>query len=81
MGDQWLRFLGDCRFTVGSRGGASLPDPYGRRRFEVDDFVLKGILARGTRVDAQGKALGQAILEMPIPWPEANHSPTDPRVP
>lgn len=41
MGDHWLRFLGDCRFTVGSRGGASLPDPYGRRRVEVDDFLLR----------------------------------------
>ncbi len=34
------------------------------------NFVLRGILGRGTRVDAQGKALGQAILEMPILLPE-----------
>ena len=34
------------------------------------NFVLRGILSRGTRVDAQGKALGQAILEMPIELPE-----------
>lgn len=35
------------------------------------NFVLKGVLAGGAsrslRIDAQGKALGQAILEMPIP--------------
>ena len=31
------------------------------------NFVVKGILSRPLRVDAQGKALGQALLEMP--WP------------
>jgi hypothetical protein len=34
------------------------------------NFVLKGVLdgggSRSLRVDAQGKALGQALLEMPI---------------
>lgn len=34
------------------------------------NFVLKGVLAGGAslslRIDAQGKALGQALLEMPI---------------
>ena len=38
------------------------------------NFVLPTILAGGgsvnLRIDAQGKALGQAILEMPIPAPE-----------
>ncbi len=29
------------------------------------NFVVKGILSRPLRVDAQGKALGQALLEMP----------------
>jgi hypothetical protein len=43
-------------------------------RFELPNlralnFVVRGILSRGTRVDAQGKALGQAILEMPITIP------------
>ncbi len=33
------------------------------------NFVVKGILSRPLRVDAQGKALGQALLEMP--WPPA----------
>ena len=31
------------------------------------NFVLYGILADSLRIDTQGKALGQAILEMPIP--------------
>jgi hypothetical protein len=31
------------------------------------NFVVKGILSRPLRVDAQGKAIGQALLEMP--WP------------
>ena len=30
------------------------------------NFVVKGILSRPLRVDAQGKALGQALLEMPF---------------
>ena len=34
------------------------------------NFVIKGVLGRITRVDAQGKALGQAILELPIAVPE-----------
>lgn len=47
-------------------------------RYELDNlwalnFVLEGILAgggsRSLRVDAQGKALGQAILELPIVIP------------
>jgi hypothetical protein len=47
----------------------------GVERFELPNlralnFVLRGILGRGTRVDAQGKALGQTILEMLILLPE-----------
>ena len=33
------------------------------------NFVLQGVLGQLTRVDAQGKALGQAILEMPVDVP------------
>ena len=40
------------------------------------NFVLHGILSRGTKVDAQGKALGQAILELPIELTEGG-SPVD----
>ena len=31
------------------------------------NFLVHGILSRGLRSDVQGKALGQVILEMPIP--------------
>jgi hypothetical protein len=41
-------------------------------RFELPNlgalnFVLRGILRRNLRTDAQGKALGQMLLEMPLP--------------
>ncbi len=29
LGDEWLRFLGDCRFCLGCEGGSSLLDPRG----------------------------------------------------
>lgn len=39
------------------------------------NFVLKGILGKGAsrslRIDPQGKALGQALLEMSLTLPEA----------
>ena len=46
----------------------------GVERYELPNlkafnFILRGVLSRGTRVDAQGKALGQAILQMPIDLP------------
>lgn len=49
------------------------------RRYELANlwainFVLEGILAgggsRSLRIDSQGKALGQVLLEMPIEIPE-----------
>ncbi|WP_435005556.1 AtuA-related protein [Tundrisphaera lichenicola] len=45
-------------------------DRYELPNLRALNFVLRGILGRGTRVDSQGKALGQAILEMPIMLPE-----------
>jgi hypothetical protein len=41
-------------------------------RFELPNlgavnFVLRGVLHRSLRTDAQGKALGQMLLEMPLP--------------
>jgi hypothetical protein len=41
-------------------------------RFELPNlkalnFVIRGALRRGLRTDAQGKALGQILLEMPLP--------------
>jgi hypothetical protein len=49
-------------------------------RYEMDNlgalnFLVAGVLAgggsRSLRIDAQGKALGQVLLEMPIEVPEA----------
>jgi hypothetical protein len=34
---------------------------------EALNFVVRGILQRSLRTDAQGKALGQLLLEMPLP--------------
>ena len=41
-------------------------------RFELPNlgalnFLLRGVLRRTLRTDAQGKALGQMLLEMPLP--------------
>lgn len=50
-------------------------------RYELDNlhalnFIVAGVLAgggsRSLRVDAQGKALGQVLLEMPMRLPEDN---------
>lgn len=35
LGDDWYRFLGNTRFTVGAKGGASLADPTGRLADQV----------------------------------------------
>ncbi|WP_442511572.1 acyclic terpene utilization AtuA family protein [Novipirellula sp. SH528] len=44
----------------------------GVERFELPNlhalnFVIRGILKQGLRTDAQGKTLGQILLEMPLP--------------
>lgn len=39
LGMKWFEFLGDCRFTVGSLGGASMLDPDGSRRERVNDYI------------------------------------------
>jgi hypothetical protein len=49
--------------------GASGVERYELPNLLALNFVIRGILGRSTRVDAQGKALGQAILEMPIVLP------------
>jgi hypothetical protein len=42
------------------------------------NFILPGVLAgggsRSLRLDAQGKTLGMALLEMPVPDPETGSS-------
>jgi hypothetical protein len=38
LGDDWLKFLASCRFTVGMKGGASIADPYGRLYVRADSL-------------------------------------------
>jgi hypothetical protein len=35
LGDDWYRFLGNTKFTIGAKGGASLADPKGRLADQV----------------------------------------------
>ena len=51
-------------------------------RFELSNlralnFVLRGVLRRSLRTDAQGKTLGQVLLEMPLPADVALSIPND----
>ena len=39
LGDQWLKFLGDCRFTLGCESGSSLLDPRGDVRLRIEEFM------------------------------------------
>ncbi|GFO80934.1 MAG: hypothetical protein A49_05610 [Methyloceanibacter sp.] len=39
LGKDWLRFLGSCRTTIGSRGGASVADIDGSLRAKCDDYL------------------------------------------
>jgi hypothetical protein len=41
VGDDWYRFLGDCRFVVGAEGGHGIWDPYGAIQDEVNDYVAR----------------------------------------
>ena len=41
LGEEWLKFLGDCRWCLGAEGGSSLWDPDGRITDRVAAFVAK----------------------------------------
>ena len=41
FGSRWLQFLGNCKFTLGSKGGASMADPYGEIRVKVSEFMAR----------------------------------------
>jgi hypothetical protein len=41
LGDDWFRFLGDCRFVVGAESGHGLWDPYGAIQDAVNDYVKR----------------------------------------
>jgi hypothetical protein len=38
VGDAWPRFLRQCKFTVGMKGGASIADPYGLLYNKVESY-------------------------------------------
>lgn len=66
-----LSFLTEARVKeYFSKMGVSEVIRYELPNLEALNFVLKGILdgggSRSLRIDAQGKALGQILLEMPI---------------
>lgn len=41
LGDDWFRFLGDCRFTLGSEGGLSIWDPQGEIYDRVEAYTTE----------------------------------------
>jgi len=41
FGSRWLQFLGNCKFTLGSKGGASVADPRGEIRVKVAEYMAK----------------------------------------
>jgi hypothetical protein len=46
--------------------GAESVERYEMANLEAFNFVVRGILRRNLRTDAQGKALGQLLLELPL---------------
>lgn len=52
LGDAWLRFLGDCRFCLGSEGGSSLLDPRGEIMDRVVEFVARRPSATFAEIEA-----------------------------
>lgn len=40
-GDDWLRFVGNCKFTLGSKGGSSVNDPYGEIRHRISEYLAE----------------------------------------
>ena len=41
LGEDWMRFLRRCKFTVGMKGGASLNDPRGRIHTKVQAYKMR----------------------------------------
>lgn len=52
LGDDWLHFLGNCRFSLGSEGGSSLWDPNGEVADRVADFTMQNPGADFAEVEA-----------------------------
>jgi glycosyltransferase involved in cell wall biosynthesis len=52
MGDEWLRFLGNCRFTLGCESGSSLLDPTGEINHACGAYLAKSPNAEFEEVEA-----------------------------
>lgn len=52
MGDEWLRFLGNCRFTLGCESGSSLLDPTGEINHDCATYLAEHPNARFEEVEA-----------------------------
>jgi hypothetical protein len=50
LGDEWYKFLGDTKFTIGRKGGASLADPRGNLADRVRRYKLRHPTASNTEV-------------------------------
>jgi hypothetical protein len=46
--------------------GVEAVERYEMPNLHAHNFILSGILKNSLRTDAQGKALGQMLLEMPL---------------
>jgi hypothetical protein len=53
-----------------ARFGVDAVERFEMPNLQALNFVLRGVLKNGLRIDAQGKALGQILLEMPLPKSE-----------
>jgi hypothetical protein len=52
MGEDWLKFLGNCRFTLGSESGSSMLDPYGHIREKISNYLRLHSNANFEQVEA-----------------------------
>ncbi len=52
LGEDWLRFLASCRYTIGAEGGASLLDPDGSVRERVERYVAEHPHATYDQIEA-----------------------------
>ena len=50
LGDEWYKFLGNTKFTIGRKGGASLADPRGNLADRVRRYKLRHPTASNTEV-------------------------------
>jgi hypothetical protein len=70
--DRWWRFLRDWLSAERVSGflaplGIESVERYELPNLKALNFVLRGALGRSLRTDAQGKAIGQILLETPLP--------------